>query len=378
MDPSYSNQLDERKQICVLDTTLRDGEQAAGIDLGPREKLKIALQLEKLGVDVIEAGFPASNKNDYSAVEKISKELSLPVVCTFGRAVKDDIEKCFESMKYARRKRIHTFLATSKLHLDSKLKKSEEQALEMIYKGIAYAKSFGVEVEFTPEDGSRTDLTYLFKVIETAYGAGASIINIADTVGYCQPFEMSERVVKVREKFREEINSGKLVISVHCHNDMGQAVSNSLQGILAGATQFEGTIMGIGERTGNASLEECVMAIETRPDYYSAFTNIKTEEIYKTVRLVSQLTGIPVPINKPLAGKNAFRHESGIHQHGVLANPKTYEVIDPKKVGWEGERFCVGKHSGKHVKEYFKSQRKGFLAYLKNIIYSGRFINETK
>ncbi|VVB80585.1 2-isopropylmalate synthase [uncultured archaeon] len=376
MEPSYSNKLDERKRVFVFDTTLRDGEQAAGVSLNPKQKLKIALQLERLGVDVIEGGFPASNEEDFRALEMISKNLTGPAICAFGRATKGDIEECAKALENAKKKRIHLFLATSKLHLDAKLKKTEEQALEMIYNGVSYARTFVDEIEFTPEDGSRTDLDYLFKVVRTAYDAGARIINIADTVGYCQPSEMYERVKKVRKKFSEEINSGKMSLSVHCHNDMGQAVSNSLQGILAGATQFEGTILGMGERTGNASLEEVIAALETRGDFYQTYTNIQTEEIYRTAKLVSKLTGIEIPINKPLLGKNASRHESGIHQHGVLANPKTYEVVDPKSVGWEGERFCIGKHSGKHIKEYLRAQRRGVFGQLKNYFFGKAIVTE--
>lgn len=365
------NNCSEKGLISVLDTTLRDGEQAAGVDLRPRKKLKIALQLEKLGVDVIEAGFPASNEEDYKAVELISRKLTEPTICAFGRATKGDIEKAFESIKFARKKRIHTFLATSKIHLDSKLKKSEEQALEMIYNGISYAKSFGTEIEFTPEDGSRTEMNYLFKVIRTANDAGATIINIADTVGDSQPFRFYERVRSVYENFEEQIKSGKMKLSVHCHNDKGQAVANTLAGVLAGATQIEGTINGIGERTGNAALEEIVMNIKSDPDYFNGYTKINTVEFFKTSKMVSKLTGLVVSKNKPLVGANAFCHESGIHQHGMLNNPKTYEVFDPVIVGWEGKRFLVGKHSGKHIQEYFKSQRTGWFNYLGNLLKFG-------
>lgn len=366
METSYSNKLDERKRVFIFDTTLRDGEQAAGVNLRPKQKLKIALQLEKLGVDIIEGGFPFSNEDDFRALEMVSENLTNPTICAFGRATRGDIEKCAKALEKAKKKRIHLFLATSKLHLDAKLKKSEEEALGMIYNGVSYARQFVDEVEFTPEDGSRTDREYLFKVVKTAYDSGARIINIADTVGYYQPFEMYERVRQIREKFSEELASGRMLLSVHCHNDMHQAVSNSLQAVLAGATQIEGTIMGIGERTGNASLEGIIMGLESRPDYFNAYTHTNTREIYRTIKLVSKMTGIKIPINQPYAGKNAFRHESGIHQHGVLADPKTYEVVNPKRVGWKGERFCVGKHSGKHIKEYLRSQRKGFLDVLKS------------
>jgi 2-isopropylmalate synthase len=344
------------KLIKILDTTLRDGEQAAGVSLNPSQKLEIALQLERLGVDIIEAGFSASNEEDYKAVEMIAREVRGPIICAFGRAVKNDLGKAYESIKHAEKKRIHTFLATSKLHLDKKLKKSEEQALQMIYDGVSYAKNFGVEVEFTPEDGSRTEIGFLLKTIQTAVSAGASIINIADTVGVAQPRQFYDRVYSVYQHFQKEIASGRLELSVHCHNDKGNAVANTLQGVLAGATQVECTINGIGERTGNAALEEVVMNIETDKEYFNAFTNINTKELFRTSMLVSQLTGLFLAKNKPIVGENAFCHESGIHQHGVMADPKTYEIISPESVGWMGERFVVGKHSGKHVQEYLKTK----------------------
>jgi 2-isopropylmalate synthase len=343
------------KFIKILDTTLRDGEQAAGVSLNPSQKLEIALQLERLGVDIIEAGFPASNEEDYKAVEMIAGNVRTPTICAFGRAVKSDLEKCYESIKYAEKKRIHTFLATSKLHLDKKLKKTEEQALQMIYDGVNYAKSFGVEVEFTPEDGSRTEINYLLKTIRTAVSAGATIINIADTVGAAQPFQFYDRVKKVYENFQTEIESGKLELSVHCHNDKGNAVANSLAGVLAGATQVECTVNGIGERTGNAALEEVVMNLESDKNYFGVYTNLNTRELFRTSQLVSRLTGLYLAKNKPVVGENAFCHESGIHQHGVLADPKTYEVFNPEDVGWEGKRFVVGKHSGKHIQEHIKN-----------------------
>lgn len=343
------------KLIKILDTTLRDGEQAAGVSLNPSQKLQIAQQLARLNVDIIEGGFPASNEDDYLAAEMISREVKGPTICAFGRASKGDIEKAYESIKFADKKRIHLFLATSKLHLDKKLKKTPKQALQMIYDGVSYAKSFGVEVEFTPEDGSRTERNYLLKTIQTAVSAGASIINMADTVGDSQPRPFYNQVGFVYRKFKKEIDSGKLDLSIHCHNDKGNAVANTLQGVLAGATQVEGTINGIGERTGNAALEEVVMNLETEKNYFKAYTNINTKELFRTSRLVSQLTGLYLARNKPIVGENAFCHESGIHQHGVLADSKTYEVIDPESVGWEGNRFVVGKHSGKHIQEYLKT-----------------------
>lgn len=362
------------KNIKIFDTTLRDGEQAAGVSLNPRQKLKIAHQLELLGVDVIEAGFSASNKDDFKAVELISREIKKPIICAFGRAKKEDIESAYESIKYADRKRIHLFLATSKLHLDKKLKKTPEQALQMIYDEVSYAKTFGVEVEFTPEDGSRTELPYLLQTIRTAVSAGVSIINIADTVGAAQPFQFYERVKSVYQNFQREIDSGNLELSVHCHNDKGNAVANTLIGVLAGATQVECTVNGIGERTGNAALEEVVMNLETDRDYFSSSTNIKTQELFRTSKMVSQLTRLYLAKNKPIVGGNAFRHESGIHQHGVMADPKTYEVINPQDVGWVGKRFVIGKHSGKHAREYLALTGNCFWNELKKLILTYRQI----
>lgn len=344
------------KKIYIFDTTLRDGEQTAGVSLNPRDKLKIAKQLEKLNVDVIEVGFPASNEEDYLAAEMIAKEVRKPTICAFGRAMKEDIEKAYESIKFADKKRIHTFLATSKIHLDKKLKKKESKVLEMIYEGVSYARSFGVEVEFSAEDASRTSFPFMIKSLETAVQAGATILNIPDTVGSAQPFQFYERVKKTCEHFKKDLDSGELRLSVHCHNDKGQAVANSLMGVLAGATQVEGCINGIGERTGNASIEEVAMNIFSDKEYFKAYTEVNTQEIYKTSKLVSDLTQIPISCLKPLVGKNAFSHESGIHQHGVLSAPQTYEVFDPKDVGWTGERFVVGKHSGKHIQEYLKTR----------------------
>lgn len=342
------------KKIYTFDTTLRDGEQAAGVSLNPSEKLQIAKQLKKLNVDVIEVGFPVSNEEDYLAAELIAKEVKGPIICAFGRAMKEDINAAHNSIRFAKRKRLHLFLATSKLHLDKKLNMSEEKALEKIYDGVSYAKGLEAEVEFTPEDATRTEISYLYKTIETARMAGASIITIADTVGDSQPFKFYERVKGVYENFKGDIISGRFQLGVHCHNDKGQGVANSLMGILAGATQVHGTILGNGERTGNAALEQIIMNIHSDKEYFQAYTDIVTEEIYPTAQLVSQLMKLPIPINQPLVGKNAFSHESGIHQHGILNDPKTYEVFNPEEVGWKGDRFVEGKHSGRHIKEYLQ------------------------
>ncbi|MBT7706181.1 2-isopropylmalate synthase [archaeon] len=340
------------KKIKILDTTLRDGEQTPGLSLSPQQKLKIAKQLAKLNVDVIEAGFPASNEDDFMAAQLIAREVKGPTVCGFGRAIKGDIDAIYEAIKDAPKKRMHVFLATSSIHLDKKLKKTEDEALKMIHNGVAYAKSFDVEVQFTPEDASRTNFDYMIKTIKTAVDAGATIINIADTVGNSQPFQFYKRVKGVYNIFKREIDSGEITLSVHCHNDKGQAVANTLAGVLAGATQVECCINGIGERTGNAALEEIAMNIFADSEYFKAYTGVKTKKLYETCQMVSKITKLAVPGNKPIVGYNAFRHESGIHQHGVINDPKTYEVFSPADIGWVGTSLVIGKHSGKYAEEY--------------------------
>ena len=340
------------KKIKIFDTTLRDGEQTVGVSLNPYEKLRIAKQLEKLNVDVIEVGFPISNKEDFFASKLIAKQVRTPTICAFSRLIKKDINVAYNAIKYSDKPRIHTFIATSKIHRDKKLKKSQEEILRMIYEEVSYAKNLGVEVEFSPEDASRTEFDYMIQTIRTSIDAGATIINIPDTVGDSLPFEFYDRVKKVYDIFSDEFSSGNLELSVHCHNDKGNAVANSITGVMAGATQVECVVNGIGERTGNAALEEVVMNIETKRKYLNAETNICTQELYRTSQIVSELTKIEIPKNKPIVGSNAFCHESGIHQHGILADSNTYETMNPVNVGWVGKKFAFGKHSGKHAKEY--------------------------
>jgi 2-isopropylmalate synthase len=345
------------RKIKIFDTTLRDGEQTPGLALSPRQKLEIARQLAKLNVDVIEVGFPASNPDDFKAARLIAQDIRGPVVCGFGRAVKKDIDVIYEAIRDAPKKRMHIFLATSKVHLDKKLKKTEDEALKMIYDGVRYARSYGIEVQFTPEDASRTDFNYMMKTINTAIDAGATIINIADTVGAAQPLQFYDRVKKVHKELRYQIGSGELELSVHCHNDKGMAVANSLMGVLAGASQVECCVNMLGERTGNAALEEIVMNIFSDKEYFKAYTGVNTKMLYETCQLVSRYTKIPIPENKAIVGCNAFRHESGIHQHGILNDPSTYEVFDPEDIGWKGEQFVLGKHSGKAAKEYLEQHK---------------------
>jgi len=344
------------RKIKIFDTTLRDGEQAIGVSLKPYEKLRIAKQLERLNVDVIEAGFPVSNDEDFIATKLIAQQVRTPTICALARVIKSDIDRAYEAVKYSDKPRIHTFIATSKIHRDKKLNKSRGEILEMIHEGISYAKSLGVELEFSPEDASRTEFDYMIETIRTAIDAGATIINIPDTVGDSLPFEFYDRIKKVYGTF-PGFSDGTLELSVHCHNDKGNAVANSIAGIMAGAKQIECVINGIGERTGNAALEEVVMNIKTKKEYLNAETEICTSEIYKTSQIVSRLTGVEISKNKPIVGSNAFCHESGIHQHGVLADPNTYEVMKPIDVGWVGERFMIGKHSGKHAREYLANKK---------------------
>ncbi len=334
------------ERILIFDTTLRDGEQSPGASLNIQEKLEIAKQLAKLGVDIIEAGFPISSPGDFEAVKLIAKEVKGPIIAGLARATREDIKRVWDAVKYSKSPRIHVFLATSKIHMKYKLKKAKEEILRLAVEGVKYAKKFTDDVEFSPEDASRTEPKFLHQVIEAVINAGATTVNIPDTVGYATPVEFGKLIRGIRE---EVPNIGQVVISVHCHNDLGLAVANSLTAILNGATQVECTINGIGERAGNASLEEIVMAMRTRKDTFNKVTGIKTKEIYKTSRLVSNLTGIPVQPNKAIVGANAFAHEAGIHQHGVLAKRITYEIMTPQSVGIAETRLVLGKHSGRHA-----------------------------
>ncbi|MBI4398577.1 MAG: 2-isopropylmalate synthase [Candidatus Omnitrophica bacterium] len=337
----------KKRKITIFDTTLRDGEQSPGASLTPLEKLEIARQLARMNVDVIEAGFPAASPGEVEAIQQISRKVRKPVICALARTVKRDIDAAREALKYAKKKRIHVFLATSQIHREHKLKKSKEEIYDIAVEHIRYAKKFCQDIEFSPEDASRTEREFLAEVVRRAIRAGATTVNIPDTVGYAIPEEFGELI---RFLIRKNPELGKKVtLSVHCHNDLGLAVANSLAAICAGANQVECTINGIGERAGNASMEELVMAIDTRADLMDSTTAIRTEEIIKSSRLVSYLTGMVVQPNKAIVGRNAFSHESGIHQDGVLKMRQTYEIIDPKKVGLSGSEIILGKHSGRHA-----------------------------
>jgi 2-isopropylmalate synthase len=334
------------ENIIIFDTTLRDGEQSPGASMNTAEKLRLASQMEKLGVDVLEAGFPAASEGDFEAVSEIAKKLKRIQVAGLSRTDKNDIDLAWNAVKHAPNHRIHIFIATSDLHMAEKLKMSREQVLEATVNAVKYAKSFTDNVEFSAEDGSRSDRDFMCKVFEAAISAGAATINLPDTVGYAIPSEFAELVKYV---ISHTANMHQAVLSVHCHDDLGLATANTLAAISAGARQAEVCINGIGERAGNTSLEEVVMALHTRPNFFPFTTNIQTEQIYPTSRLVSTITGIMVQPNKAIVGANAFAHEAGIHQHGVLVNPMTYEIMKPETIGLSANKLVLGKHSGRHA-----------------------------
>ncbi|MBI5872640.1 MAG: 2-isopropylmalate synthase [Candidatus Omnitrophica bacterium] len=335
-------------KLIIFDTTLRDGEQAPGATLNEREKIEIARELVALGVDVIEAGFPISSKGDFAAVKAIASSVKGAIICGLARAVTKDIDAAYQATKSAKGgARIHVFLATSKIHMQYKLKKAEDEILRLAAESVRYAKKYTSDIEFSPEDASRTEPDFLFKVVESVIAAGAKTVNIPDTVGYAYPQQYGDLIRAIKENVP---NIDRAVISVHCHNDLGLAVANSLAAVRNGARQVECTINGIGERAGNASLEEIVMSVKTRRDIYPGVqTSIATRELYKASRLVSKLTGFVVAPNKAIVGANAFRHESGIHQDGVIKKRQTYEIIAPEDVGFTGTGLVLGKHSGKHA-----------------------------
>ncbi len=334
------------EKVIIFDTTLRDGEQAAGGSLNLEEKLDIARQLERLGVDVIEAGFPISSPGDFEAVRLIAREVRGSIICGLARAVAADVDRAWEAVKEAAHPRIHVFVSSSDIHLMHGMKKTRDEILEMARNMVARAKSYTGDVEFSPMDASRTEPAYLYQILEAAIEAGANTVNIPDTVGYSIPDEFGRLIEGVFQNVR---NIGRAVVSVHCHNDLGLAVANSLEAVRRGVRQVECTINGIGERAGNASLEEIVMTIKTRSDLFNLTTGIDTTQIYKTSRLVSELTGFEVQPNKAVVGANAFRHESGIHQDGVIKMPITFEIMDPRTVGIPSSSLVLGKLSGRHA-----------------------------
>jgi len=334
------------RRIKIFDTTLRDGEQSPGCSMNLSEKVEMAKQLEKLGVDVIEAGFAIASPMDHKSVQSIAAAVERCTVASLARCTKGDIDAAWDAVKEAKHPRIHVFLATSDIHMEYKLKMTREQVLSSISGMVAYAKGFCDDIEFSAEDASRSDPAFLAQCYTNAVAAGATTLNVPDTVGYSTPQEMGDLIRYLREHVAGIEN---VDISVHCHDDLGMAVANTLACVKAGAAQVECTVNGIGERAGNASLEEIVMALRTRREYYGAETGINTKQIYRSSKLLSNITGVPIPPSKAIVGANAFAHESGIHQHGVLANALTYEIMTPADVGVPQNTMVLGKHSGKHA-----------------------------
>ncbi|XXJ20046.1 2-isopropylmalate synthase [Desulfovibrio caledoniensis] len=334
------------ERVYVFDTTLRDGEQSPGATMNLDEKIRMARQLETLGVDIIEAGFPIASQGDFEAVQAIAAAVEKPQIAGLCRAVTGDIDRCWEAIKEAKHPRIHVFLATSEIHMKHKLGKTADEVIVMIDKAVRHACQYTDNVEFSAEDASRSDWDFLVKVCETAIEAGARVINIPDTVGYTQPFEYYDLIKYLMDNVS---NIDKAMISVHCHNDLGSAVANSLAAIRAGARQVECTVLGIGERAGNAALEDVVMALNTRKELYGVETGIVTEQIFPSCRRLSQIIGMPIPPNKAIVGANAFAHESGVHQDGVLKNRLTYEIMTPASIGLTNNEIVIGKHSGSHA-----------------------------
>ena len=334
--------------VRIFDTTLRDGEQSPGCSVNLAEKIEVARQLERLGVDIMEAGFAIASPGDFASVKAIANTIKNSTVASLARALPKDIDAAAEALKNAKYPRIHTFLATSDIHMQYKLKKTPEEVLETACEMVKYAKRFCSDIEFSAEDASRSNPAFLYQVFEAVIKAGATTINVPDTVGYTSPEEFAALIKGIKENVP---SIDKAIISVHCHNDLGLAVANSLAAIKAGARQVECTINGIGERAGNAALEEVVMNLNTRRDLYGIDCGIQTKEIYKSSKLLSSITGVRVQPNKAIVGENAFAHESGIHQHGMLANKETYEIMTPESIGLTENKLVLGKHSGRHAFE---------------------------
>lgn len=346
-DPNY---------VRIFDTTLRDGDQCPGASMSPEDKLAIALHLERMGVDIIEAGFPTSSQSDFNSVSEIARRVRGPIICALARAKIPDIDRAFEAIRHAAHPRIHTFIATSRIHLEHKLKMSEEEVLAAIRASVGHARSLVEDVEWSAEDATRSDRTFLHQCIMAAVRAGATTINIPDTVGYAMPDEYAALFKELSEM--PEMKG--VVLSTHCHNDLGHAVANSLGGALCGARQVECTVNGIGERAGNAALEEIVMALTVRAGLFGLSHGIDTTQLFKASKMVSAATGFPVQYNKAIVGKNAFAHEAGIHQAGVLSHPEAYEIMEPARVGAAKSELVMGRHSGRH----------GFEAKLKELGYA--------
>jgi 2-isopropylmalate synthase len=335
----------QTERILIFDTTLRDGEQSPGCSMNTEEKVAIARQLERLGVDIIEAGFPIASQGDFEAVQRVASEIRGTRVAGLCRCIRKDIDVAHQALKSAARPRIHTFLATSDIHLEYKLKMSRQDALQHVRDYVAHARSLCDDIEFSPEDATRSDPEFLCEILQAAVDSGATTLNIPDTVGYTMPEEYGRLMRTIREKVHGE----NIILSCHCHNDLGMAVANSLAAVQGGARQVECTINGIGERAGNAAMEEVVMSLFVRADLYPYSCGIDRSQIHATSEMLSQTLGFNVQPNKAIVGRNAFAHEAGIHQHGVLSNPLCYEIMTPESVGMPGDRIVLGKHSGRHA-----------------------------
>ena len=343
-------------QVLIFDTTLRDGEQAPGAAMTGEQKLHVAKLLDRMGVDIIEAGFPISSEGAFNAVHSIAGQVEDSIVAALSRAVREDIDACVRALKPARRSRIHTFISTSPIHMRYKLQLTSEQVHERVIDSVTYARRFCDDVEWSCEDGTRSEPEFLYRCFEAAIKAGATTVNIADTVGFTTPEEFFDLITNLRNRVP---GMEKVRFSVHCHDDLGMAAANSLSAVRAGARQIECTINGVGERAGNASLEEVVMAMKVRSEAYRVRTNVKTEYLKELSKSVSEYTGFVVPPNKAVVGANAFAHESGIHQHGVIMHRNTYEIIDPAEVGSEESSLVMGRHSGRHAL-HLKLRQHGF------------------
>lgn len=335
-----------QNRVSIFDTTLRDGEQSPGCSMNLTEKVRMAKKLQDLGVDIIEAGFPIASEGDFAAVRAVAAQCRSVKVAALSRTSELDVARAADALKFAAHPRIHTFCATSDIHLEHKLKKTRAEVIEMTRAAVSQARSYAEDVEFSAEDATRSDIDYLCEVLDAAVEAGASVLNVPDTVGYTTPMEYMHLVQQVRERV---VRDRDVIISVHCHNDLGLAVANSLAAIEAGARQVECTINGIGERAGNASLEEIVMALRVRADRLPFETSIDTTELYPTSQMLSSIVGFDVQPNKAIVGRNAFAHEAGIHQHGVINNPLCYEIMTPESVGVPANSLVLGKHSGRHA-----------------------------
>jgi 2-isopropylmalate synthase len=338
--------LSQREQVIIFDTTLRDGEQSPGCSMTPTEKLRMAHQLERLGVDVIEAGFPVSSDGDFCAVQAVAREVRRPVIAALARSRREDVERAWHAVQAAAHPRIHTFLATSDIHLQHKLGISRRECLEQARDAVRLATSFCDDVEFSAEDATRSDPDFLCEVLQAVVEAGATTVNIPDTVGYTVPAEFAELITRIRQKVPR---IGGVVISAHCHDDLGLAVANTLAAVHAGARQVECTVNGIGERAGNTSLEELVMIMRVRADRYPFYSAVVSEQLFPASQLLSEITSVAVQPNKAIVGRNAFAHEAGIHQDGVIKHALTYEIMTPESVGVPGTRLVLGKHSGRHA-----------------------------